>query len=109
MNKNIIEIILNDINYSKTNKNKDLIKNILNENDKLAEIWDKIPTLIKNINHTTGFISISNKKNMIKISYKKDKVSEKIKEEFHSIVNNWSKKYKIDLDYDCKSDQYYIK
>jgi len=104
----MIEIILNDINYSKTAKNKDIIRNILEKNKNIIKTWDKVPTLIDKIEHMTGFVSISNSNDLIKISYKNNKISKNIEKEFHTVVRKWAEKYKIDLDYDYKKDQYYL-
>jgi hypothetical protein len=108
--KELITLILRDINYNNNQKNRNLIKNlILERTNNIHYIWSKIPNLLNKISHTKGFLGLSNSKQMIKISFDKDNVSKEIKEEFHNIVDNWSKKYNISLAYDFKKETYYIK
>jgi len=105
----LITIILKDINYADTKKNRDLIESIVSERTNNIEyVWDKIPSLIQKISSLKGFLGISNSKQSIKIGFDRKSVSKEINDEFHSIVDYWSKKYKISLAYDWEKETYYI-
>jgi len=104
----LITIILNDIEYSDTDSNKLLVKNIIKKIDNIEYIWSKVPNLIQKIKHTSGFISLSNSREAIKISFNTKTTSIELNEEFHTIVDSWADKYKINLEYDWEKEIYYF-
>ena len=71
--------------------------------------FGKIPALIDKITKLKGYLAISNNQTKVKISIDKNSVSDDVMSDFYNIVNTWSKKYKIGLDFDPKKESFYIK
>lgn len=104
----IIESILNDLEYNKTEQNNNLVLlTINNTKQDIYQIWDKIPSLLLKLKHVKGYISVSNSLNKFKISIDNN-VSNEVNKEFIDIVRKWSNKYNIDLEYDFNKDNFYI-
>ena len=75
----------------------------------MVYVWSKIPALIDKITKLKGYLAISNNQTKIKISIDENSVSDEVMNDFYNIVNIWSKKYKIGLDFDPKKESFYLK
>jgi len=106
--KNKEEQLLNIMNIQKNKNSVDLVSTIISKmKTDIDYLIPKLITLKDKLQHIKGYITIANTNNKIKIAYSKD-ISKDIIREFHFICENWSKKYKIDLEYNISNDYLYL-
>lgn len=78
------------------------------QNTKGFEIFARhIVSLNDFLKHTSGFVGLSNSNDFFKIKCSENASSE-ILDEFHKKVQDWAKKYKINLQKIADKDVYYI-
>lgn len=101
------EAFLSQLGYSKTEQSLEQIRKII-QNTKGFERFSKhILALHDQLARIKGFVALSNSHDVFKIKGSED-VSREIQEEFTNLINNWSTKYKVELQKVANKSTYYI-
>ena len=101
------EAFLSQLGYSKTEQSLEQITKII-QNTKGFENFSKhILALHDQLARIKGFVALSNSQDVFKIKGSED-VSREIQEEFTNLINNWSTKYKVELQKVANKSTYYI-
>ncbi|MBU1669306.1 hypothetical protein KKC13_12925 [bacterium] len=101
------EALLSQLGYTQTEQSLEQMKKTIQNTEGFENFSKHILALHDQLAHIKGFIALSNSQNVFKIKCSED-VSEEIKEEFKNLVENWSTKYKVELQKVANKPTYYI-
>ena len=101
------EALLSQLGYSHTESSLAQIEETIKNTNGFEKFSKHILALHDELAHIKGFVALSNSKNVFKIKCSED-ISDAIKEEFIATVENWSKKYKVEIEKVAKKHTYYI-
>ena len=99
--------LLSQLGYSNTESSINQIEKTINNTKGFEEFSKHILALHDELAHLKGFVALSNSKNVFKIKCSED-VSKETHNEFTTRVQNWAKKYKINIEKVIKKPTYYI-
>jgi len=99
--------LLSQLGYSNTQSSIKQVEKAINNTKGFEEFSKHILALHDELAHLKGFIALSNSKDVFKIKCSED-VSKEIQEEFRTLVENWAKKYKVNIEKIVKKPTYYI-
>ncbi len=101
------EALLSQLGYAKTEQTLDQMEKTIANTHGFEHFSKHILALHDNIAPLKGFVALSNSKNVFKIKGSED-VSTEINEDFSTLVENWAKKYKVNIEKVAKKPTYYI-
>ena len=101
------EALLSQLGYSHTNSSIAQMDATINNTNGFNKFSKHILALHDELAHIKGFVALSNSKNVFKIKCSED-VSDEIKQEFTTLVENWSNKYKVQIEKVANKTTYYI-
>jgi hypothetical protein len=101
------EALLAQLGYSKTEKSIKQMENIINNTNGFDHFSKHILALHDQLAHLKGFVALSNSKDVFKIK-RSEEVSKEIQDEFSNVVENWSSKYKVQIEKVQNKPTYYI-
>lgn len=101
------EALLSQLEYSKTEQSLEQMEKTIQNTEGFENFSKHILALHDQLARLKGFVALSNSKNVFKIKGSEE-VSEEIQEEFKHLVENWSKKYKVELQKVANKPTYYI-
>jgi len=101
------EALLSQLGYSKTEQSIEQMKKTIDNTHGFSNFSKHILALHDELAHIKGFIALSNSRDAFKIKCSEE-VSEEIKEEFSTLIENWSKKYKVETQKVANKPTYYI-
>jgi hypothetical protein len=99
--------LLSQLGYSTTENSIKQIEVAIKNTKGFEEFSKHILTLHDELAHLKGFVALSNSKNLFKIKASND-LSNEIKEEFKTVVENWATKYKVNIEKVINKPTYYI-
>jgi hypothetical protein len=101
------EALLSQLGYSKTEQSIKQIEETIENTNGFNHFSKHILALHDQLAHVKGFVALSSSKNAFKIK-RSEEVSREIKDEFSSLVENWSNKYKVQIEKVQNKPTYYI-
>jgi len=101
------EALLSQLGYSNTESSLVQMEETIKNTNGFNKFSKHILALHDELAHIKGFVALSNSKNVFKIKCSED-VSDEIKQEFTTLVENWSKKYKVQIEKVANKTTYYI-
>jgi len=101
------EALLSQLGYSKTEHSIEQMEKIINNTNKFEKFSNHILSLNDSLARVKGFVAMSNSQNNLKIKGSKD-TSQEIEKEFTDTVEDWSKKYKVEIEKVQNKPTYYI-
>ena len=101
------EALLSQLGYNQTESSIQQIEKTINNTNGFEEFSKHILALHDELAHLKGFVALSNSRDVFKIKCSED-VSKEIQEEFSSLVENWAKKYKVNIEKIANKPTYYI-
>jgi len=101
------EALLTQLNYSPTEQSIEQMKRTIENTNGFENFSKHILSLHDELAHLKGIVALSSSKDVFKIKGSED-TSKEIQEEFKTLVNHWSEKYKITLEQVGKKPTYYI-
>jgi len=99
--------LLSQLGYSNTENAIVQMEETIKNTKGFDKFSKHILALHDELAHLKGFVALSNSKNVFKIKCSED-ISDEIKEEFTALVENWAKKYKVQIEKVLKKPTYYI-
>jgi hypothetical protein len=100
------EAFLTQLGYSVTDSLLNQLEKVRSNPAKFDQISRHIITLNDNLKHYDSFIALSNSHDFLKV---KNQSNDRLKDEVNEIINNWAKKYKIELEKVQGKETFYIK
>jgi hypothetical protein len=101
------EALLSQLGYSQTESSMTQMNATVENTSGFENFSKHLLTLHDELAHIKGFVALSNSKNVFKIKCSED-VSDAIKEEFTTLVENWATKYKVQIEKVANKTTYYI-
>jgi hypothetical protein len=101
------EALLSQLGYSNTVSSLGQMEKTIHNTNGFNKFSKHILALHDELAHIKGFVALSNSKNVFKIKCS-DAVSDTIKDEFTALVENWAKKYKVQIEKVANKSTYYI-
>ena len=99
--------LLSQLGYNNTESSIKQIEKTINNTKGFEEFSKHILALHDELAHLKGFVALSNSRNVFKIKCSED-VSKEIQDEFTTLVQNWAKKYKVNIEKVTNKPTYYI-
>lgn len=103
----IPEALLSQLGYSKTEQSLEQIEKIIKNTKGFENFSKHLLALHDQLARLKGFVAMSNSHDVFKIKGSED-ISKESQEEFISLIQNWSTKYKIELQKVANKPTYYI-
>jgi len=101
------EALLSQLGYSNTEQSLQQMEKTIHNTKGFQQFSKHILALNDQLAHVKGFIALSNSKDALKIK-RSEEVSQEIEEEFTSLVEGWSSKYKVQIEKVQNKPTYYI-
>ncbi len=103
MGKITDDALLVQLGYTVTSGTREMLKNIIKNTRGYEELKSRLLSLQKKLEPYGSFVGLSSSKNFFKIK------NENNSKEVYSLVESWSKKYKVNLVKVNGGQTYYIK
>ena len=101
------EALLSQLGYSQTENSMAQMDATIKNTNGFEKFSKHILALHDELAHIKGFVALSNSKNVFKIKCS-DAVSDAIRDEFTTLIENWAKKYKVHIEKVANKSTYYI-
>ena len=101
------EALLSQLGYSQTDSSMVQMNATIKNTRGFEKFSKHLLALHDELAHIKGFVALSNSKNVFKIKCSED-VSNAITEEFITLVESWSTKYKVQIEKVANKTTYYI-
>ena len=101
------EALLSQLGYSTTESSLGQMNKTINNTTGFNKFSKHLLALHDELEHIKGFVALSNSKNVFKIKCS-DAVSDEIKDEFTTLVEDWATKYKVQIEKVANKSTYYI-